>query len=303
MILGLALLFGALSLEKQDPPDRPSQANGDATPLTLVQKRVRIELNEAVQSYREGNLAEARRHAETAQEYDPLNKNARLFLARIIHRQYKSGDRSPDNITKADDAINAYRRILVHDPQNEEAYKAIASLFGAIEEDGLQRQWILQRAVDATFSPEQRAEAYTVIASKDWHCANEITDLPTNKTVQVVGNRATVIFKRPGVEAEFQKAKLCLTSGMEKIEKAIALTPESEAAWSYKVNLLLEGSKLAEMEGQADRKADFEQQARKARRHTEELSAKQKQQNPSDNKLTVRPEPSPKTKKQEEPNP
>src|ERR1700730_629372 len=101
----------------------------------------------ATRAYREANFDEALRHADRAQALDPLNKTAPLFVARIIHRQYKPGDRSPENLALAFKAIEAYRRILADDPQNEEAYKAIASVYGAIKEDELQRQWILQRAV------------------------------------------------------------------------------------------------------------------------------------------------------------
>ena len=45
------------------------------------------------------------------------------------------------------------------------------------------------------------------------------------------------------------------TRVQEEIENAVKLDPTSEPAWSYKTNLLLEASKLAEMEGKMDQKA------------------------------------------------
>ena len=42
---------------------------------------------------------------------------------------------SPENIAKANEAIQAYQQILQKDPKNEEAYKAIAYLYGATKED------------------------------------------------------------------------------------------------------------------------------------------------------------------------
>lgn len=289
LIIGLPIVLLIVFLGGQEP----SQTASERPRITAAQERARLELNEAAQSYREGNFSEARRHAEAAYEYDPQNKTAPQFIARILHRQYKPGDQSPENVTQALAAIEAYRRILADDAQNDEAYKAIASLYGAIREDQQQRQWILQRAVDATFSAEKRSEAYVILASKDWHCANLITDSPANKKVLVKKYRAVIRYQKPRDEAQFQQAKYCLENGLTEIEIAIALTPESETAWSYKTNLLFEGSKLAEMEGQKDRKADFDQQAGDAQRRTDDLSRKQKQQNTEADGSTERPEPPP----------
>jgi hypothetical protein len=60
-------------------------------------------------------------------------------------------------------------------------------------------------------------------------------------------------------------------------ERAIALTPENESAWSYKTVLFLEASKLAEMEKDAARKATLLQQYKLARQQTAELSEKARQ--------------------------
>src|SRR6267142_2830175 len=56
------------------------------------------------------------------------------------------------------------RNALEIDPKNKEAYKAIASLLGAIKQDQQQRDWITQRANDANADKEKRAEAYVVLA-------------------------------------------------------------------------------------------------------------------------------------------
>ena len=49
--------------------------------------------------------------------------------------------------------------------------------------------------------------------------------------------------------------------GLEEAETAIKFDPNNESAWSYKTNLLLEAAKLAEMDGKADQKAQYEKQA------------------------------------------
>src|ERR1700694_3228458 len=110
--------------------------------------RAKNQLNEAARSYREAHFEEAEQHARTALELDPTNKTAPLFIARIVHRQYQPGISTPANLEKANRAIEEYKKILQVDPKNEEAYKAVASLLGAIKQDQKQRDWISQRATD-----------------------------------------------------------------------------------------------------------------------------------------------------------
>lgn len=236
--------------------------------------RAKNQLNEAARAYREAHFEEAEQHARAALALDPNNKTAPLFIARIVHREYQPGVNNPANIAKARQAIAEYQKILEKDPKNEEAYKAVASLLGAIHEDQKQREWIEKRAHDPNIDPEKRAEAYVVLASKDWHCSNEITDLPTNKitTIDPLKNKATLSYKKPKDEKDFQTAKMCVAKGLEEIENAIKLDPNNEFAWSYKTNLLLEASKLAEMEGKMDLKAQLDKQQAEAQKRTDELS-------------------------------
>ena len=236
--------------------------------------RSKNQLNEAARAYREAHFEEAEQHARNALELDPNNKTAPLFIARIVHRQYQPGINTPANIAKANRAIDEYKKLLETNPKNDEAYKAVASLLGLIKEDQKQRDWIALRAADSNADAEKRSEAYVVLASKDWHCSNEITDLPTNKitTVDPASHKATVSYKKPTVEKDFQTAKMCLTRGLEEVENAIRFDPNSESAWSYKTNLLLEASKLAEMDGKMADKAQLDKQQEAAQARTAELS-------------------------------
>ncbi len=254
--------------------------------------RAKNQLNEAASAYRDAHFEEAEQRARRALELDPTNKTAALFLARIVHRQYKRGISTPENIAKARDAIELYKKILQEDPKNEEAFKAIADLYGSIKEDDKQRAWILQHASDRNIADDKRAEAYIILASKDWHCSNEITDLPTNKTTTVnpATNKATVSYKKPKDEKDFLSANMCMKRGLEEIENAIKLDPTSEPAWSYKTNLLLEASKLAEMEGKMDQKALLDKQEADAQKRTNELSeANQKRKKEEEAKKAASP--------------
>src|SRR5215208_2391527 len=120
--------------------------------------RSKNQLNEAARSYREGRFVEAEQHSREAAELDPDNKTAPMFIARTIHAQYRPGVQAPDNVKKAQDAIEAYQQILAKNPNDDEAYKAIAYLYGAIKEDQKLIQWISARAASDAAEPEKRSE-------------------------------------------------------------------------------------------------------------------------------------------------
>lgn len=237
--------------------------------------RSKNQLNEAARAYREGNFVEAEQHSRRAAELDPNNKTAPMFIARTIHAQYRPGVQAPDNVAKAQEAIEAYQRILEKNPSDDEAYKAIAYLYGAVKDNEKLKQWITARATNDAAEPAKRAEAYVVLASKDWECSFQITESPTNKvtTVDQASNKATVSYRKPKEQKEFDQAQMCVKQGLSEAENAIKFDPNNESAWSYKTNLLLEASKLAEMEGQTDAKAQYQKQYEAALKRTTELSA------------------------------
>ena len=235
--------------------------------------RAKNQLNEAARAYHEGHFEEAEQYSRRAFELDPNSKTAPLFIARTIHAQYRPGVQAPENLAKAQEAIQAYQQILDRDPKNEEAYKAIAYLYGATKDDEKLRSWISARANDGSAPPEKRAEAFIVLASKDWDCSFKITELPTNKTMSLgAGNKATITFKKPQNQKDFDTAQACVKRGLEEVENAIKYDPNNESAWSYKTNLLIEASRLAEMDGKPDHKAIFDKQREEAQKRTTELS-------------------------------
>jgi tetratricopeptide (TPR) repeat protein len=237
--------------------------------------RAKNQLNEAAKAYREGKYEEAEQHSRRAAELDPDNKTAPMFIARTIHMQYRPGVQAPENLAKAQRAIDAYLELLKKDPQDEESYKAIAYLYGAIKAEDKLRQWIADRANNESVEPVKRAESFVVLASKDWDCSFKITELPTNKstTVDPTNNKATVSYKKPKEQKDFDQAQMCVKQGLVEAENAIKYDPNNESAWSYKTNLLLEASKLAEMNGETDKKTELTKQYETALKRTTELSA------------------------------
>ena len=244
------------------------------TPGCAVINRIRAknELNEAARAYRAGRFAEAEQRSRRALELDPVNKTAPSFVARSVHAQYKPGIDTPQNLEKARQAIEAYQKLLQVNPNNEEAYKAIAALYGAIKENDKQREWIMQRASNNSVDAKLRAEAYVVLASQDWNCSYTITEQPENKTTAQKEGKTILVFKKPKEQKDFDAAQTCVARGLEEANQAISLDPNNESAWSFKTNLLLERVKLAEMDGKTEDKDRFQKEAGEAQQQTTKLS-------------------------------
>ena len=230
--------------------------------------RAKNELNEAAKAYKDGHFEDAEQHARKALAFDPTNKTATIFVARIVHQQYKPGVESPDNIQKARDAVEAYKRVLQIDPKSEEAFQAISYLYAAIKDDNNLRQWISARANDANETNEKRADAYAILAGKDWDCSYKITELPE---VKVVATEGKVNYQKPKDPKDFDKIQQCVTRGLEEAETAIKYDPNNEKAWSYKTNLLMEAAKIATMNSDTDKASQYEKQAEVARKRDAEL--------------------------------
>lgn len=269
----LILLILTVTLASQNLAQSPPRVVGQIPERTPAQEEAFLELNATARAYREGNFAEAQKHAEKALVLDPASRAAPSFLARTIHAQYQPGERDEANLAKAREAIEAYKQVLARDPKADEAYKAIAYFYGALKEDELLREWVYRRAQDSTVSDEKRAEAFIVLASKDWDCSFRITELPTNKITTLKGQSTFVQYIKPTDSADFERARQCSTRGLNMVEMAITLLPGSERAWEYKVQLLLESAKLAEMDNNIPLKSDYERLLKHARSTTETLRA------------------------------
>jgi tetratricopeptide (TPR) repeat protein len=203
---------------------------------SLVNKiRAKNELNETARAYREGHFDEAEQHAKRALALDPDNKTAAIFIARVIHQQYKPGVDAPENVQRARDAIAAYQHILEKDPNNDEAYKAISVLYSAIKDDVKLREWILKRANDTSMPNEKRAEAYAILAGKDWDCSYKITELPDVKVTTNEGGKPSVVYKKPQEAKDFDAIQKCVARGLE----------EAEARCQQRIRLVLQDQSAA----------------------------------------------------------
>jgi tetratricopeptide (TPR) repeat protein len=269
MLLAAALLFllaaPALGQTAEETPEQ-----------TPRQAEAKNEINEGARAYKAGRFDEARQRFERALELDPEHRNARFFIARAIHAEFKPGADTPENIALARSAIAAYQRALIAEPSNDEAYNAIIYLYGQVRDEAAQREWLTYRATDEQTPAAKRAQAYTLLASREWNCSYAITERKEHKVAVFVRQQSVIKYLKPADEAEFYQARQCAERGMEVAGQAIALDADSLQAWSYKTNLLLELVKLAEMEENDQLKLAYQKQAAEAQRRTGELSEQDK---------------------------
>ncbi|MFL6230259.1 MAG: hypothetical protein ACJ741_15915 [Pyrinomonadaceae bacterium] len=256
-------------------------------PPELQNQEAKREINEGALAYRARNYYEAQLHFERAMTLDPTFKTSRLFYARAIHAQYKPGDESPENVAKARAAVSAYEQYFEIDPVNDDAPNAIIYLYRMIKDEEAERRWLKRLAEDENRPAERRAQALTVLASKDWQCSYNVTEESENKRTITSRDRVILTYVMPKDRSEFARAGQCATRGLELADTAVALAPESEQAWSFKTNLLLELTKLAQMEGSRERLVTLQKQADEAQKRTSELNEQNRKKREAEEKEKV----------------
>ena len=247
-------------------------ASGGCTLVNRV--RAKNALNEGARAYKDGRFADAEERFRTAHDLDPTQKNAPLFIARAVQQQYKPGVQTPENLAVGEKAVGAYQDILKEDPSNEDAYKAIVFLYGQMKNEEKVNQLLSERGKSGP-NPKSKAEALTILASKQWNCSYEITEQKENKTTEQKTDKVLIHYKKPANQADFDKANQCTTEGLKLAEEAISLDQNNANAWSYKANLLREKAKLAEMSGDSAAKEDFGKQYEAALETQKKLSAEE----------------------------
>lgn len=222
-------------------------------------------------------------------------KTAQLFLARTLHSGF-AADRQ--NTAKAEEAIEAYKKVLAQNPNDNSSFKAVASLYENLGRTDDWRTWVTTRSENTQLPPEQRAEAYTSLASKENTCANNITEDPNVKKTVEKDGKAIFTFSKPQAPEELEKLRGCISKGLELVKKALELEPNEvknskglnpadlsdkdlvakmnvlrpfESAKSYYTSLLIQSSRLAEMEGKTEEKERFKDEAEVVRDQFKEI--------------------------------
>jgi hypothetical protein len=262
----------------------------------------RKNLVDGAEAYKNRKFAEAEEKFRTAVEYDPEiqsveGRTAQLFLARTLHSKFAGnrGEKQP-----ALQAIEEYKKALggfmpalkdsktaldqnAGDEKLQKQYqstadtvgsivRAVASLFENLQDDAKWRDWQLNAAQNKEYPNKARANAYIALGAKENSCANDISDAePVKKTVEKDG--ASVFeFTKPEDEETFEKFKSCVTKGTDYIDKAVELDKNSESGWSYRTSLIVQQMRLAEMQGENDKKDQLKKEADEAKERFQKLA-------------------------------
>ena len=200
-------------------------------------------------------------------------KTAQLFLARTLHSEYIANRTDP---SKAEAAIKEYKKVLSEDVSDQSSFKAIANLLENLGRNDEAIVWLTERANNEQVPKEQRAEAFTSLAAKKYSCANDISDVePVKKTVTKDGKQVFE-FVKPENPEEYDTLQKCVQEGSDLINKAVELDPNSDSAWSYKANFLVQQGRVAEMEGNNELKEELKSKAEEAKSRFTELAAEKK---------------------------
>ena len=223
-------------------------------------------------AYKNRKFEEAEQYFRYAVDRDPESKEgktARLFLARTLHSRY-IGNRQETPL--AEEAIKEYKGVLAEDVTDQSSFNAVANLLENLNRDDEWHQWITERTNNEQVPPEQRAAALTKLAAKKYSCANEISDVePVKKTVKKDG-KDVFQFTKPQDAATFETYGKCVQEGSELIDRAVKLDNNSDAVWSYKANMLVQQSRLAEMNDNAQQRDALRAEADRAKERFTELA-------------------------------
>jgi tetratricopeptide (TPR) repeat protein len=248
---------------------------------------VRKDLVDGATAYKERKFELAEQLFRAAVDRDPQGttvegKAAQLFLARTLHSRF-IGNRGDTG--KADQAIAEYKKVLAKDIKDQSSFKAIANLLENLNKNDEALQWVTDRANNEQVPPEQRAEAFSSLASKQNTCANEVSDTEATKKTVTKDGKQVFEFVKPKEQADFDKLKKCAEDGLQLATKATELDPNSDSAWSYKTSLLIQKMRVAEMEGNKEQQEQFKKQSDEAKgKFTVLAEAKRKKEEEAANK-------------------
>jgi tetratricopeptide (TPR) repeat protein len=224
----------------------------------------RKSLVDGASAYKNRKFAEAEQLFRNAVSRDPdgktlEGKTAQLFLARTLHSEY-IGDRG--NKGKAEEAVKEYQKVLRDNPNDQSSFKAVANLYENLQMPDDWLKWVTERSNNEAIPKEQRSEALTSLAAKKNSCAADVTDAEAvKKTVTGKDGKQVFQFIKPANAEDFERLKKCTEEGMELTGKAVEFDPNSDSAWSYRTNMLVQKMRIAEMEGNTAEKDSYKKQA------------------------------------------
>lgn len=212
-------------------------------------------------------------------------------------------DAYPEIIKRAkpEDAIKLYRASVADNLTDQSSYNAVANLYETLggqfpeERDKWMQEWekwTTERADNTNVASKYRADAYASLASKQYSCANEISEAEAVKKTVKKDGKDVFQFTKPENPADYEKFTQCIQKGVELIDKGVALEDDEARngktaeikplkggemakldesvkiwakVWSYKSSLMNQSLRWAEMDNRMPEKDAFKLKADEAR--------------------------------------
>ncbi len=195
--------------------------------------QARDQLVKGVQSYKAAKYEDAINHFQKAVNLDPTYPVTRIYLATAYAQQVVPDLTSPDNLKKADLAIDSYKKVLDEHPNDVTSLKGIASLYFSTNKMDLAKEW--QGKVSQA-DPKDPEAPYT-IGVIDWKAAykNAVQSLAAGGlTDDGMGNPK--MSKQACAKIKTDNSQL-VTGGLASLHKAVDIRPNYDDAMSY-LNLM-----------------------------------------------------------------
>jgi len=222
--------------------------------VTGCQKlEARDQLNKGVQAYKGAKYEDAIQHFQEAVRLDPTYPAAQLYLSTAYAQSVVPDLETPENLKRAQLAIDGFKQVYDRDPKDTGAIKGIAALYLNIGKFDDAKAWQMKAiAVDP-----QDAEAYYTVGYIDWRQAyrNAVQQLGTENLTD--GGEGNPKMSKKLCASLQQTNTPLVTEGLQYMQKAIDVRPNYDDAMSY-MNLLNRRKADLECGNDAARKADVQ---------------------------------------------
>lgn len=194
-------------------------------------------LNLGSRAYNAGRYQEAEKLFKEAIETDPNpNRLAMAYYAAAISAQFLPGSTDEKNKSMAERAIAAYKDVLRVAPNDPDAYAFIAHIYDGLGESEKQIEWLEKMAEIPGLDKERKRQTYYSIGVTRWNESYAITNAwrDTYQGPADANDPHYAIYLRKDMSpADRKKAETATQMGLEFINKAIAIDPESRDPYSY----------------------------------------------------------------------
>src|SRR6266481_3483351 len=163
-------------------------------------------LNKGIKAFRDSNYKSAIEYFKQALDLDP-NLAAQIYLATAYLQQYVPGSQSRENLEFAENAIEAFNRVLRQDPDNVNAVLALASIYQSTKDfQNAHQNYVLASKLDP-----QNPVPFYALGQLDWMMVSQKDDpLP------------------------FVEQSRLMKEGLENLDQALSINPHYEDAMTYK---------------------------------------------------------------------